>query len=292
VVIGHYNSSSTLAAILEYGQKRTLMITPTSTNAGVTNKGYPTVFRVCGRDDQQAATAAAYVVKYFPGATVALLHDKSPYGDDLANQFLRDYQSKTGKGSVYYGGMARSAVDFSTTLAKLKETNPGVIYYGGLFLQGAALLKDIRAAGITAPFVTGDGCFDPAFITGAGAAAEGALVSFYPDVESTPSAKAVVSSYRAKFGKAPGPYTIFAYTAASVAFQAMEQAGSTDSLAVAKALHAGTFETPLGSFKFDEKGDPSSSPYVIWKVQGGAFVPVDMNAPAPPPPAEPAAPKP
>jgi len=291
-VIGHYNSSSTLAAMEEYYIKRTLMITPTSTNADVTVKGYPTIFRVCGKDDQQADTAAQYVSKYFPGASVALIHDKSPYGQELANQFLRDYQSLTTKESVYYGGVERSKMDFSSIVSKLKEVQPTVIYFGGLFPQGAALLKDLRAAGMTAAFISGDGCYDPAFLKQAGPAAEGALVTFYPDAQSRPSGKAVVDAYRAKFGVAPGPYSVFAYTAASVAFQGMAKAGKTDSLDVAKALHAGEFETPMGTLKFTENGDPTLSPYVFWKVEGGRFVPVDMNAPAPPPPAVEAAPKP
>ena len=282
-VIGHYNSSSTLAAMEVYYEKRTLMITPSSTNADVTERGYPTIFRVCGRDDQQAQVAAAYVAKYFPDAKVALLHDKSPYGQELANQFLRDYQTLTKKESVYYGGFDRSTAEFAPIVAKLKEAAPTVVYFGGLFPQGSGLAKALREGGVNATFMSGDGCFDAAFLKGAGAAGEGALCTFFPDIEGLASAKAEVAAYRAKFGVAPGPYSLFAYVAADLALQGIAKAGTADAVPVARALHSGEFQTPLGTFGFNEKGDPVHTSYVVWKVQGGKFVPVDMNAPAPAP---------
>ncbi len=282
-VIGHYNSSSTLAALEVYYAKRTLMITPSSTNADVTKNGYPTIFRVCGRDDQQAKVAADYVMAAFPGAKVAVLNDKSPYGQELADAFLIDYKGASGKESVYYTGFDRSTSDFAPVVAKLKEAQPTVVYFGGLFLQGAALVKEMRAEGLTAAFMSGDGCYDPDFIRRAGAASEGALCTFYPDVESLTEARSAVAAYKQAFGKAPGPYSMLAYVATDLALQAMQKAGTTDSLKVSSVLHSNEFQTIMGNFKFDTKGDPAKAPWVIWKVDGGKFVVAPKPVPAPVP---------
>lgn len=283
-IIGHYNSSCTLAAEEVYGKAHDLMITPSSTNPDVTDRGYLTIFRVCGRDDQQGKSASQYVATAFPGAKIAVIHDKSSYGQDLANEFLKNFEFTTKTQAVFYGALDRSHVEFNDVVAKLKAAEPTVVYFGGLWPQGAELLKEMRTAGMTATFVSGDGCFDPEFIKKAGpGVAEGALVTFIPDQEKIPTAKAVVAEYKAKFGEL-GPYSLYAYTAADVAFQGMVKAGSTDGIEVAKALHKMEVQTPFGTMKFDDKGDPQQSPYVMWKVEGGKFVelpPAAAPAPAP-----------
>lgn len=284
-VIGHYNSACTLAAEELYYSSRTLMVTPSSTNPAITDKGYPTIFRVCGRDDQQGSTAAQYVVKHFPDARVALIQNKSAYGEELSNEFLRNYEYMTKKESVYYKGIDASDTDFAPIVKALQEKKPTIIYYGGLFHQGAALLKAVRQAGIDATFVSGDGCYDPEFISQAGAQnAEGALCTFYPDHMHLASAKEMVDAYRKAYHSEPGPYSMFAYIATQVVLQGIQKAQTTDSLKVAKVMHSMTFKTPIGPFKFNAKGDPEESPYVMWEVESGKFVPVSKlseNQPAP-----------
>lgn len=132
-VIGHYNSNCTLAAEPLYDKAKMLMITPSSTNPDVTDRGYLTVFRVCGRDDQQGKSAAKYVADNFPEAKVAVINDKSSYGQDLANEFLKNYEFLTKKQSVYYGTIERTGVDIPSTIDKLKKIEPTVVYFGGLW---------------------------------------------------------------------------------------------------------------------------------------------------------------
>jgi branched-chain amino acid transport system substrate-binding protein len=279
-VIGHYNSNCTLAAEPLYDKKKMLMITPSSTNPDVTDRGYLTVFRVCGRDDQQGKSAAKYVADNFPGAKVAVINDKSSYGQDLANEFLKNYEFLTKKQSVYYGTIERTGVDIPSTVRKLKETQPTVVYFGGLWPQGASLVKQMRQAGLMATFVSGDGCYDPEFIKQAGDAAEGCLVTFIPDQKTLPTAQAVVKEYEKKYGDL-GPYSLYAYTAVTVALQGIKAAGTTNGVDVAHTLHKIEVDTPFGKMKFDAKGDPQQSPYVMWKVEAGKFVEVPMTPPAP-----------
>ena len=278
-VIGHYNSNCTLAAEPLYDKAKMLMITPSSTNPDVTDRGYLTVFRVCGRDDQQGKSAAKYVADNFPDAKVAVINDKSSYGQDLANEFLKNYEFLTKHQSVYYGTIERTGVDIPSTVDKLKKVDPNIVYFGGLWPQGASLVKQMRQAGITATFVSGDGCYDPEFVKQAGPDAEGCLVTFIPDQTTLPTAQKVVEEYQKKYGDL-GPYSLYAYTAVTVALQGIKAAGTTNGVDVAHTLHKIEVETPFGKMKFDDKGDPQQSPYVMWKVENGKFVEVPMAPPA------------
>ncbi len=288
-VIGHYNSSCTLAAMEVYYKQRTLMITPSSTNPEITERGYPTIFRVCGRDDQQGKAAAKYVASHFPGATVAVLHDKSTYGQELASEFMKNWEYLTKSKLALYGALDRSHVDFTDEINRLKAVNPTLVYFGGLWPQGGELVKQMRAAGMTATFVSGDGCFDPQFLPVAGPAAEGVLVTFIPNQETLPSAKPVVAELKRLCGGHLAPYALYAYTAANVALQGMQKAGTTDAVEVARALHQMEVSTPFGMMKFDDKNDPQQSPYVMWEVKNGKFVEVPSDAPVTPAPAAAAA---
>ncbi|MCX7831167.1 MAG: branched-chain amino acid ABC transporter substrate-binding protein, partial [Acidobacteria bacterium] len=180
-VIGHYTSACTLAARDKYVENRILMITPSSTNPAVTDGIYQTIFRVCGRDDEQGETAAQYVYKAWPEAKVALLYDESPYGKGLSERFLAEFSALSKKESVLFKHFDRSMMDFSAISKEVKEKEPTLVYFGGLFLQGAELLKALRKEGIQATFFSGDGCYNQAFIDKAGASiAEGAMVTFTP----------------------------------------------------------------------------------------------------------------
>ncbi len=277
-VIGHYTSACTLAARDKYVENRILMITPSSTNPAVTDGIYQTIFRVCGRDDDQGKTAAQYVFKAWPDAKVALLYDESPYGKGLSERFLSEFSALAKKESVLFKHFDRSLIDFTAIAKEVKEKDPSIVYFGGLFLQGSELLKALRKEGVTATFFSGDGCYNQQFIEKAGKEiAEGSFITFTPNPEGTSEGKTFAKNYKAKFGVDPKPYSIFAYSAAMIALKAMESAQSKDPVVVSKLMHSQTFETPLGSLKFDKKGDPEESSWAVWKVEGGKFVP----APAP-----------
>ena len=282
-VIGHYNSACTEAAEEVYGKDHVLMITPSSTKPDITGN-YLTVLRVCGTNDQQGASAAKYVAEHFPGAKVAVVHDKSSYGQDLTSEFLKNYEFLTKTQAAFYGSIDRSQATYTDVVNKIKSLEPTIVYFGGVWPQGAELLKEIRQAEMSATFVAGDGCFDPTFVKTAGPVADGALMTFIPDQEKIPTAKPVVEAYKKKYGEL-GPYSLYAYTAVTAALQGIAKAGSTDGTQVARALYKMEVNTPFGAMRFDEKGDPQQSPYVMWKVEGGKFVEVPMKAPPVPAPA-------
>lgn len=272
IVIGHNNSSCTIPASEIYCQHQMVVITPASTNPKVTDRGYPTMFRICGRDDQQGRYAAAWVNAKMPGARVAVLHDKTTYGQGLADQFKEEYERLSGKPAAGYDAIMKEDQDYSSVLTRMGALNPDLIYYGGMYPQAGLLRRQMRQLGIKAEFMGGDGAYDQEFIKIAGPEnAEGAYVTFAADQSRIPTAKAILEKYMARYGE-PGPHSLYAYAALTIALQALQKAGSPDGRKVAEVMHADAFNTILGPIRFDAKGDVTKSPFVAWQVQGGKFV--------------------
>ncbi|HET6514753.1 MAG TPA: branched-chain amino acid ABC transporter substrate-binding protein [Thermodesulfovibrionales bacterium] len=268
-VIGHFNSSCSIPASDVYHRAGVPMITPASTNPQLTEKGYTNVFRVCGRDDQQGRAAADFVTTHLKFRHIAIIHDKTTYGQGLADEFKKALSGRADV--VYYGGVIQGDKDFKTVLTSIKEMKPELIYFGGIYPEAGLLVKQARELGITAPFMSGDGTIDPKFIEIAGAkAAEGTYLTFSPDARRIPTAKSFIETYEKEFGE-PGPYSVYAYDAANILFTALREAGNAEGRAVAAKLHSLEFSGALGKIRFDEKGDVTVSPYVVWITRDGKF---------------------
>lgn len=272
IIDGHYNSSCTIPASEVYNARHMVCLTPASTNPRITDRGYPTVFRVCGRDDQQGKAAAQFLVKHMPEAKVAVLDDKTTYGAGLAGEFRTNYEALSGKQVVFTGVVVKEDQDHTPVLTNMKGAGPDVVYFGGLYPQGGLLVKQMRQLGMKAAFMSGDGTFDPEFIRIAGPEnAEGSYLTFILDQEKLPTAKRVVDAYKKRFGEV-GPYSLYSYEAINIALQGMVKAGAEDGLKIAEAIHGMSFDTVFGPMQFDAKGDVLVSPYVMWQVQGGKLV--------------------
>jgi branched-chain amino acid transport system substrate-binding protein len=276
-VIGHFNSSCSIPASDVYHRANIPMITPASTNPQLTEKGYRGVFRVCGRDDQQGKVAAEFVASQLKTKRIAIIHDKTTYGQGLADEFKkflsdRSESTRTEVDVVYYGGIVQGDKDFKTVLSAIKNVSPELVYFGGIYPEGGLLVRQAREIGLEVPFMSGDGVIDPKFIEIAGAeAAEGTYLTFSPDPNNIPTAKVFIEKYKAKFGEL-GPYSIYAYDAINVMLKAIEAAGTIDGKAIIDKLHSLEFSGALGNLKFDEKGDITVAPYIVWITKGGKFV--------------------
>jgi len=269
-VIGHFNSSCSIPASDVYNRANIPMITPASTNPQLTEKGYYGVFRVCGRDDQQGKVAADFVITQLKIKKLAIIHDKTTYGQGLADEFKKSIGNKAEV--VYYGGIIQGDKDFKSVLTAIKNTKPELIYFGGIYPEGGLLVKQAREMGLKSPFMSGDGVIDPKFIEIAGKeAAEGTYLTFSPDPNNIPTAKAFIEQYKKTFGEL-GPYSIYAYDAINIMFKAIEAAKTTDGKAIMDKLHSMEFSGALGNIKFDTKGDVTASPYVVWITKDGKFV--------------------
>ncbi len=267
-VIGHFNSNCSIPASDVYSRAGIPVITPGSTNPQLTDKGYKEIFRVCGRDDQQGKAGADFVRDQLKLKNVAVLHDKTTYGQGLADEFKKSLGGKINV--VYYGSIVQGDKDFKMVLTAVKNKDPELVFFGGIYPEAGLLVKQAKELGFNAPFMSGDGTIDPKFIEIAGAAAEGTYLTFSPDPKNIPSAKGFIEKYLPKYGEI-GPYSIYAYDAANILLNAIKEAGSTESKAVIEKLHSMDFNVALGNIKFDAKGDVTVSPYVVWITKNGKF---------------------
>jgi branched-chain amino acid transport system substrate-binding protein len=251
-----------------YQENGILEITPSATNPKITERGLWNIFRTCGRDDQQGAVAGAYLVAHFKGKKVAIVHDKTTYGQGLADETKKFINGK-GLKEVLYEGINIGDKDFSALVSKIKASGADVVYWGGLHTEGGLIVRQMRDQGVKAPLFGGDGITDDEFASIAGPGAEGTLMTFPADPRNRPEAKAVVAKFLAMSPPFdPQAYTLYSYAAVQIIKEAAETAKSLDPKKVAEAMHSGKkFKTVIGEISYDKKGDITRLDYVmyVWK---------------------------
>ena len=279
LVVGHFNSGISIPASDIYAENGMLQITPASTNEKFTERGLWNTFRTCGRDDQQGAVASAYIVKNFTGKKVAVVHDKTTYGQGLADS-TRKQMNAGGVKEVLYEGVNTGEKDFSALVSKLKSTGAELVYWGGLHTEGGLIVRQMRDQGVRAVLMGADGITSDEFASIGGPGTEGSLMTFPPDPRKRPEAKAVVDKYTAK-GINPEAYTLYSYAAVQIFAEAAKRANSLDTKKMAEGMKNGqAFKTVIGDIAYDKKGDITRPDYTmyVWKKVGDKITYVEQNA--------------
>lgn len=266
-VVGHFNSGVSIPASEVYAENGILEITPAATNPVFTERGLWNTFRTCGRDDQQGGIAGKYLADNFKDAKVAIIHDKTPYGQGLADE-TKKAANAAGVKEAIYEGVNVGDKDFSALIAKMKEAGVSVIYWGGLHTEAGLIIRQAADQGLKAKLVSGDGIVSNELASIAGDAVEGTLNTFGPDPTINPANKDLVAKFKAA-GFNPEAYTLYSYAAVQTIAAAAKDAGSLDPEAVAAAMKKGKFSTVLGELSFDEKGDPKLPGYVMYEWKKG-----------------------
>src|SRR3954447_1395718 len=278
-VIGHFNSGVSIPASEVYAENGIVEVTPAATNPKFTERGLWNVFRTCGRDDQQGAIAGAYIAANFKDAKVAVIHDKTPYGQGLADETKKSLNA-AGVTEAMYEGINVGDKDFSALIAKMKEAGVSVVYYGGLHTEAGLIMRQLADQGLKATFMSGDGIVSNELASIAGDAVNGTLMTFAPDPRKNPNAAELVEKFRSA-GFEPEAYTLYSYAALQVVAEAAAKAGSLDPQKVAETIKAsGPWKTAIGDIGYDSKGDITRPDYVLYqwkKGEDGKFTYFEMN---------------
>lgn len=269
-VVGHNCSSSTMAASKIYAQAHILMITPASTNPDITELGFQTIFRTCGRDDKQGIIAANFIHNNLKIKNIIIIHDSSLYGKNLAEQ-TKSALEKNGDNIVIYETVFRGEMEFNELIQKINQSKANLLYYAGLHTDAGNFLKKLREEGNSIIFFSGDGIATSDFVLSAGGPnmVKGVYMTFY-DPLSIPEAKRVIKIFEEKRIK-PNGYTLNAYAAVQAIAQAIKQTGSTDGQQLSQWLHHNKVSTVIGDLEWDIKGDLKNAPYSVyrWNDDGG-----------------------
>jgi branched-chain amino acid transport system substrate-binding protein len=268
-VIGHDCSGASIPASVVYNKAHLIEISPASTNPAFTDRGLDNVFRVCGRDDQQAEAAATYINKTFKNQKVAVIDDKSVYGKGLADGVKAGLRA-AGMPVILDEQFESGADDYADLVAKLKQADPAVIYIGGYQVEVGLIVKETREAGLSSQFVSGNALTNEQFWQVAGPAGEGLVMTGERDPRIEPGAREIVAAFRGDHYE-PDGYTLFSYAAVQIFAEAAEQAKSLNFADVNKALHADNFGTIMGEIAFDPKGDVRNPRYVLFHWHAGAY---------------------
>ena len=291
VLVGHFNSGVALPASEVYKDAMLVMISPANTATEITDRGYPNVNRVCGRDDVQGPVGARFAAQDLKLKSVYIIHDKTLYGQGVADNF-RGEAKKLGMNVLGYDGTEERA-NFSPMIIPMKAKNPALVYFGGIYHQGGLLLKQMREKGVKAKFMGPDGLDSAEMVKIAGTSVTG---SYYTSVAGPPDAypetAAFAKKFKARFGKDIESFGMYGYDAALVGIKAVEQTlqsngGKRPSRAEVSAAvrNLKNFKGVTGAIAFDNKGDPVKAKYFVLQFDkqsypGKVVKVIEQQAPA------------
>jgi branched-chain amino acid transport system substrate-binding protein len=262
-VAGHFCSSSSIPASEAYAEGNVLQISPASTNPVFTDRGLWNVFRVCGRDDQQGAFIGNYLIKYYKGKNIAIVHDKSTYGQGLATEVKKTI-NKAGIKEKLNDSYTKGDSDFTALASKLKRDKIDIIMVGGYHKEAGQILRAMRNQGLKTVLIAGDSLADKEYASITGPAGAGTLFTFGPDPRKKPTAAAVVKRFQEK-GIDPEGYTLYTYAAFQVWAQAVAKAGTLEPKKVAEVIRGGKWNTVLGTLSFNKKGDITAIDWALFR---------------------------
>lgn len=271
-VIGHLNSGCSIPASQIYAKRNLLMMTSASTNPKLTLQGLKNVFRVCTTDDVQGSFGANYCLDKLKITTAAVIHDKTAYGQGLAEEFKKQFESRQGK-ILSFDGINIGDKDFRSLLTRIKNEKPTMLYFGGMYSECGLISKQAKELGLIVPVVAGDGVFTPEYITIGGKSTEGDYASMVgAPPEKLPKAKEFMDKFKAKY---PGinmqPYDPYTYEATCMLIEAIEKTNK-EPVKIVDYISKIKFNGILGETTFDEKGDTLNKTISIYQVKNGKFV--------------------
>ena len=282
-VVGHLNSGVAIPASEIYKDYSLVMVSPANTATIVTDRGYATVNRVCGRDDVQGPAGAEFAATTLKVKKVFVVHDKTAYGQGVAQAFA-DASKKKGLKVLGFVGTEERA-NFQSLVLQMRALRPDLVYFGGTYAQAAVLVKQMRDRSIKALYMSDDAIDSEGFVRIAGPAARDVYYSTVAGPGSEfPAAKAFGERFARRFKRMPEGYAIYAYDAAHAIIAAIKQAGP-DRAAVAQAVRRSDFEGITGKIAFDDKGDRRLADYFIIHLADGSYpgqVVRKIAMPAPP----------
>jgi branched-chain amino acid transport system substrate-binding protein len=265
-VIGHYNSGQTIAAMEIYKDLPIVVMTPTSSEVSLTQKGYTNFFRVNANDATQARVDAAFLVNKLSAKNVAVVHNDDPYGIGLA-KLLSDELGKLGAKAVTNIQVKVEQSEYITEVQQIKAANPDAIFYAGYEVETPYLRNALVTAGVKAPFMASDGAFLSATIDESDGTAEGMYISGFAPAPASVVDKNWIAAYQAVEYRNPETYSINGYSAMKALGEAVKKANSIDVKQVENALHSINLTTPVGQIAYDASGDLKDQRIYIFQVQ-------------------------
>lgn len=273
-IVGHTTSGASIPASRIYEQAGIPMVTPSTTSPKFTQQGYKVTYRLIANDTQQSVVMAKYTTSKLNAKKIAIIDDRTAYGQGLADAFAESLKSAGGE-IVAREYTNDKATDFTSILTKIKGTNPDAVFYGGVDPQSAPLLKQMRQLGMNAKFLGGDGVCSEAMIKVADKAMNDNVYCTLAGlpVEKLPEGLKFRDRYKAKYHAEQQLYGTYSYDAAIALIEAMKLADSFEPAKYLPAMQKVNFKGITGPISFDAKGDVKDAGVTLFQFKDGKWVP-------------------
>jgi branched-chain amino acid transport system substrate-binding protein len=271
-VIGHLNSGTTIPASQIYNGAGIPQISPSATNPKYTRQGYAGAFRVVADDVHLGGTLGKYAVETLKGKNIAVIDDRTAYGQGVAEEFEKAVKAAGGN-LVGHEFTTDKASDFNSILTTLKGKKPDVIFFGGMDAVAGPMLKQMKQLGINAKFMGGDGICttELAKLAAEGMSDENVYCAEAGGVEGEQKAgmDKFRTDFKTKFNADVQVYAPYVYDAVKVMAQAMVSADSADPAKYLPKLKEVNYKGVTGNIAFDEKGDIKNGALTLYTYKGG-----------------------
>jgi len=266
LVVGHFCSSSSIPASDIYAEAGIVQVSPGSSTPQLTERGLETVFRICGRDDQQGTVAAEYIHVNHPNENIAVIDDKSTAGKGIAD-VVEAQLHRLGR-QVSRQSYVAGERDFRALVSRMKKDRVRVAYIGGYHTEIGLFVRQASDAKADFIVMANDPLMTSEFWAITGSAGNGTLFTFMPNPAGSAKAAGVVAGLKAS-GLSGEGYTLYAYAAVQAWAEAVNRSGSFHATRVASALRSWPVDTVIGPVRFDKKGDNSASGFLVYRWRDG-----------------------
>jgi branched-chain amino acid transport system substrate-binding protein len=272
-VIGHLNSGTSIPASKIYSDAGIPQISPSATNPKFTRQGFKTTFRVVADDVHLGGTLGRYTVKELKGKSIAVIDDRTAYGQGVAEEFTKAVKA-SGGAIAETQFTTDKATDFTAILTAIKAKKPDVIFFGGMDAVAGPMIRQMKQLGIEAKFVGGDGiCSGELPKLSAGAMADGQVVCAEAggvEGEQKAGMDDFYKRFKAKYNADVQVYSPYVYDAMNVMIAAMVKAGSAEPAKYLPVLaKTEGYKGVTGNISFDDKGDVKNGALTLFTYKGG-----------------------
>jgi len=272
-IIGHLNSGTTIPASKIYSDAGIPQISPSATNPKYTRQGYKTAFRVVADDVHLGGTLGRYALKDLKGKAIAVIDDRTAYGQGVAEEFEKAVKAAGGN-LVGHEFTNDKATDFMPILTTLKAKKPDIIFFGGMDAVGGPMLKQMKSLGINAKFMGGDGiCTNELTKLAGDAMADGQVICAEAGGVDGALKKGMDDfgvKYKKRFNDDVKLYAPYVYDAVHVMVDAMQRAKSSDPAKYLPELaKTSGYKGVTGTIAFDAKGDIKNGALTLYTYKGG-----------------------
>ena len=278
-VIGHLNSGTTVPASKIYNDAGIVQISPATTAPVYTRQHFPGAFRVVASDAKLGSTLSKYAIDTLHAKNIAIIDDRTTYGQGVADEFAKGLK-KPGIKVVGREFTSATATDYTAILTSIKAKKPDLIFFGGMDSVAGPMLKQMKALGITATFMGGDGmCTDALGRLAGDGLGEGKVYCAEAGGVKGPQEKVMEdfrARYKKKFNMDVQLYAPYVYDSVMVMAKAMQDAKSADPAKYLPVLKNIKYEGVTGNIQFDANGDIKDGALTLFTYKGGKRTKLDV----------------